>query len=98
MQIINILGGGVQEFSEMGGLPKMGGLFLKWGGGLNPSTNYDSTWFLNNTVNVKLSERSNPIRIVHIIDIEKPFGIDNLDDFISNTSITLVILFLNITL
>ena len=29
-------GGGVQEFSEMGGLPKMGGLFLKWGGVLTP--------------------------------------------------------------
>ena len=35
-------GWGVLEFSEMGGLPKMGGLFLKWGG-LNPSTNYEYT-------------------------------------------------------
>ena len=41
------------------------------------------TWFW---VNVKLSERSNPVKIFHIIDIEKLFGIDNLDDFISNTS------------
>ena len=45
-----------------------------------------STWFWNNAVNVKLSERSNPVKIFHIIDIEKLFGIDNLDDFISNTS------------
>ena len=45
-----------------------------------------STWFWNNTVNVKLSERSNPVKIFHIIDIEKLLGIDNLDDFISNTS------------
>ena len=45
-----------------------------------------SAWFWNNTVNVKLSERSNPVKIFHIIDIEKLFGIDNLDDFISNTS------------
>ena len=44
-----------------------------------------STWFWNNAVNVKLSERSNPVKIFHIIDIEKLFGIDNLDDFI-NTS------------
>ena len=45
-----------------------------------------STWFWNNAVNVKLSERSNPVKIFHIFDIEKLFGIDNLDDFISNTS------------
>ena len=45
-----------------------------------------STWFWNNAVNVKLSERSNPVKIFHIIDIEKLLGIDNLDDFISNTS------------
>ena len=45
-----------------------------------------STWFWNNAVNVKLSERSNPVKIFHIIDIAKLFGIDNLDDFISRTS------------
>ena len=45
-----------------------------------------STWFWNNAVNVKLSERSNPVKIFHIIDIEKLLGIDNLDDFISSTS------------
>ena len=32
------------EFSEKGGLPKLeGGLFLKWGVGLNPSRNYKNT-------------------------------------------------------
>ena len=46
-----------------------------------------STWFWNNTVNVKLSERSNLVKIFHIIDIEKLFGINILDDFISNTSL-----------
>ena len=45
-----------------------------------------STWFWNNAVNVKLSERSNPVKIFHIIDIKKLLGIHNLDDFISNTS------------
>ena len=45
-----------------------------------------STWFWNNEVNVKLSERSKPVKIFHIIDIEKLLGFDNLDDFINNTS------------
>ena len=45
-----------------------------------------STWFWNNEVNVKLSERSKPVKIFHIIDIEKLLGIHNLDDFINNTS------------
>ena len=48
-----------------------------------------STWFWNNAVNVKLSERSNTVKNLHIIDIEKLFGIDNLDDFISNTSFSM---------
>ena len=42
---------------------------------------------LNNVINVKLSERSNPAKIFHITDIEKLSGIDNLDEFITNTSI-----------
>ena len=45
-----------------------------------------STWFWNNAVNVKPSERSNSVKIFPIIEIEKLSGIDNLDDFISNTS------------
>ena len=34
------VGGGVLEFSEMGGYPNWGGGVLKWGGGLNPYTKY----------------------------------------------------------
>ena len=34
-----------------------------------------STWFWNNSVNVKLNERSQPTKIHHVIDIEKPLGI-----------------------
>ena len=45
-----------------------------------------STWFWNNIINVKLNERSQPAKIYHIIDIEKLLSVDNLDDFISNTS------------
>ena len=44
-----------------------------------------STWFWNNSVNVKL-EGSQPTKIHHVIDIEKLLGVDNLDEFISNTS------------
>ena len=29
------------------------------------------TWFWNNAINVKLSEKINPVKIFHIIDIEK---------------------------
>ena len=46
-----------------------------------------STWFWNNAVNVKISERSNPVKIFHSIDIEKFLGIGSLDDFIDNTSL-----------
>ena len=46
-----------------------------------------STKFWNNVVNVKLSERSKPVKIFHIIDIEKLFGINNFDDFISKTCV-----------
>ena len=45
-----------------------------------------STWFWNNPVNVKLDERSQPTKINHVIDIEKLLGVDNLGEFISNTS------------
>ena len=45
-----------------------------------------STWFWNNSVNVKLNERSQPMKIHHVIDIEKLVGVDNLDKFIDNIS------------
>ena len=46
-----------------------------------------STWFWNNSVNVKLDERSQPTKINHVIDTEKLLGVDNnLDEFRSNTS------------
>ena len=45
-----------------------------------------STWFWNNSVNVKLDETSQPTKINYVIDIEKLLGVDNLDEFISNTS------------
>ena len=45
-----------------------------------------STWFWNNSVNVKLNKRSQAMKIHHVIDIEKLLGVDNLDEFINNTS------------
>ena len=53
---------------------------------LKTSNKIDSTWFWNNSVNVKLLERSQPTKIHHVIDIEKLLGVDNLDKFINNTS------------
>ena len=38
-----------------------------------------STWFWNNSVNVKLNEESQLTKIRHVIDIEKLVGVDNLD-------------------
>ena len=46
----------------------------------------NSAWFWNRVINVKLNERSQPAKIYHIIDNEKLLGVDNLDDFINNTS------------
>ena len=43
-----------------------------------------STWFWYNVINVKLNE-SQPAKI-YIIDIEKLLGVNNLDEFINNTS------------
>ena len=45
-----------------------------------------SARFWNNVLNVKLNERSQPVKICHIIDIEKLLGVDNLGEFINNTS------------
>ena len=45
-----------------------------------------STWFWNNSVNVKLDERSQYIKIHHVINTEKRLGVDNLEEFINNTS------------
>ena len=44
-----------------------------------------STWFWNNSVKVKLNERSQPTKIHHV-DTEKRLGVGNLDEFINNTS------------
>ena len=62
---------GVMEFSEKVGLPKMGGLFLKWGwggGGLRLSTNYDlffKTYIL----------RRHPFLIKHRRNLTTPIGL-----------------------
>ena len=41
-----------------------------------------STWFYNNTVNIKLAENGRIYKIVHVIDIEKLLDIDNLDELL----------------
>ena len=44
-----------------------------------------STWFYNNCVNIKLSERSNPVKIFHVRDIENLVGADNLEELLRNS-------------
>ena len=43
-------------------------------------------WSWNNVINVKLNERSQPAKSYHIIDIKKLLDVDNLEEFINNTS------------
>ena len=43
-------------------------------------------WFWSNSVNVKPDEKSQLTKIHNVIDTEKPLGVDNLVEFISNTS------------
>ena len=52
---------------------------------LKNSSKIHSTWFWNNSVNVKLNERNQPTKIHHVVDLEKLLGADNLDEFINNT-------------
>ena len=44
-----------------------------------------STWYWNNSVNVKLDKRSQPTKIHNVIDIEKLLCVDNFHDFTNNT-------------
>ena len=44
------------------------------------------------TINVKLSERSDPVQMFHIIDKKQPFGNENLDDFSSKHFILSVLI------
>ena len=45
-----------------------------------------SNWFWNNAVNIKVIPNGEIHQIFHTNDIEKLLGIENLDDFINNTS------------
>ena len=44
------------------------------------------------TINVKFSERSDPVQMFHIIDKKQPFGNENLDDFSSKHFILSVLI------
>ena len=45
---------------------------------------FDVVW--EHFLNVKLYERIPPIKIHHIIDIEKLLGVDNVNEYINNSS------------
>ena len=44
-----------------------------------------TTWFWNNAVNAKLVKEVTLSKFFILLTLTKHFGIDNLDDFISNT-------------
>ena len=43
-----------------------------------------STWFSNNSVNLKLTDNGHIHKISHIVDIENVLGIDNLEEYVNN--------------
>ena len=45
-----------------------------------------STWFFNNTVNLKLTDNGPIYKITHIVDLENILGIDNLEEYVNNSS------------
>ena len=42
------------------------------------------TWFYNSTLHIKLVENGPIHKIFHPTDIDKVFGVDNLDEYINN--------------
>ena len=50
-----------------------------------------STCFYKNCVNIKLSERSNPVKLFYVRDIENLMGTDNLEEFLRKSSSSIVI-------
>ena len=45
-----------------------------------------SNWFVNNSVNLKLTDNGPVHKISHIVDIENILGIDNLEEYVNNSS------------
>ena len=53
---------------------------------LKTASKIHSTWFFNNLVNLKLSDKGPIYKIFHIVDIENILGIDNLEEYVNNSS------------
>ena len=45
-----------------------------------------STWFFNNSVNLKLTDTGPIHKISYIVDIENILGLDNLEEYVNNSS------------
>ena len=45
-----------------------------------------STWFFNNVINIKLTEYGRIHKILHVTDIENILEIENMEEYINNTS------------
>ena len=52
-----------------------------------------STRFCNYAINVRLNKSINPVKIFHIVDTEKLFGIGNLDNLLATPHFTCFISF-----
>ena len=53
---------------------------------LKNSKKIQSTWFWNNALNITVTPNGEIHQIFHTTDIEKLLGIENLQEFINNTS------------
>ena len=53
---------------------------------LKSAHNIHWTWFYNSTLHIKLVENGPIHKIFHPTDIEKDFGVGNLDEYINNIS------------
>ena len=53
---------------------------------LNTARKIHSTWFFNNSVNLKFTDNGPIYKISHIVDIENILGIDDLEEYVNNSS------------
>ena len=53
---------------------------------LKTASKIHSTWFLNNSVNLKMTDNGSIYKISHIVDIENILGIDNSEEYVDNSS------------
>ena len=53
---------------------------------LNTARKIHSSWFFNNSVNLKLTDNGPVYKISHIVDIGNILGTDHLEEYVNNSS------------